>query len=816
MKLDAEAWDRIVSWIDLNVPDHGTWTEHVNGVRPVMQRRKEMFAKCANRTEDQEAIPPPSNKEPIQYVAPAPLAERKPQDLRVAGWPFDAAEWTLSNYQPQQDDWKNTSATTKQTDNMNTDTSNTNLSFAARIRDRVRLQVPALKLRLVCGLTAGLLGGNGSAGGETGTAPAPGRNAAAQNPAVVWESLPAIRTGVKIRSHTSKNAMNCTIMDWTNYTLQDGDGYEQAIVKGCAGMLVHSWFAWLSKPDGNLKLYLKDGITPAHDMPITDYFTAGKPPHLLWYNQDGCIWSAFPCLPFDSYFKAAITKRPDWYQYTLHLYREDRFSEGITPAALEVLKTRISAPGGAFPGAVPGNLTESRTLDLSASQAQVMFEAGQAGVIRSLRIAPPSAATGAMDSIHIRMTTDGAITADLPISMFFGGYQNIDMRNARGMPAGFDGKLLYCYFPMPFWKSLKIELVNKQNGPAQVACEVGWSDRNPYPEHSTGIFKVQFNDNVLVKAGDPDFANLDVAGAGTLVGCVSKLTGDIEGNFSIFTDGSNTPVIETTGGEDYFNHAYGIHPGIFNAFSGGLAGGTGYRFHILDYVPFLNSIKLTQDHAHGFTHDRDGTFLSAVYYYHTPQKFLVLTDSMDVGKPASEASHHYQVTGTEGKSRLQTDTASYEGNFNELITDEGRWTDKSSTFTIRINAGNDGVRLRKRINQMAYHQEVDVFVDGVRAGTWFEQGANYVLNYDHAPYQELVRTYFDQKKQEVPNWRNGTMPTKFRDTEFEIPAALTTGKQNLNIKMVTRNSLAVNPADEKLTNEYFYWIYSYAKAGSTP
>ncbi len=92
VKLDAEAWDRIVTWIDLNVPDHGTWTEHVNGVRPQMQRRKEMFAKYANRTDDPEAIPEPANKESSNYIAPAPLPERKPQDLRVAGWPFDTAE----------------------------------------------------------------------------------------------------------------------------------------------------------------------------------------------------------------------------------------------------------------------------------------------------------------------------------------------------------------------------------------------------------------------------------------------------------------------------------------------------------------------------------------------------------------------------------------------------------------------------------------------------------------------------------------------------------------------------------------------------
>jgi formylglycine-generating enzyme required for sulfatase activity len=53
-----------------------------------------MFAKYANRTDDQELIPEPASKEPIQYVAPAPMPERKPQDLRAAAWPFDAAEAT--------------------------------------------------------------------------------------------------------------------------------------------------------------------------------------------------------------------------------------------------------------------------------------------------------------------------------------------------------------------------------------------------------------------------------------------------------------------------------------------------------------------------------------------------------------------------------------------------------------------------------------------------------------------------------------------------------------------------------------------------
>ncbi|MCY2925416.1 MAG: formylglycine-generating enzyme family protein, partial [Planctomycetota bacterium] len=55
VQLDAQAWDRLYTWIDLNVPDHGTWTEQANA-RPAMKRRLEMRTKYANNAEDPEAI----------------------------------------------------------------------------------------------------------------------------------------------------------------------------------------------------------------------------------------------------------------------------------------------------------------------------------------------------------------------------------------------------------------------------------------------------------------------------------------------------------------------------------------------------------------------------------------------------------------------------------------------------------------------------------------------------------------------------------------------------------------------------------------
>ena len=90
VKLDDEAWDRLVTWIDLNVPDHGTWSEHHAIPANFHQRRIDMLTKYANRPEDPEAIPNLPH-DPIAFVQPAPDSPNpKPQTPNPSNWPFDA------------------------------------------------------------------------------------------------------------------------------------------------------------------------------------------------------------------------------------------------------------------------------------------------------------------------------------------------------------------------------------------------------------------------------------------------------------------------------------------------------------------------------------------------------------------------------------------------------------------------------------------------------------------------------------------------------------------------------------------------------
>ncbi len=93
VELGPEAWDRIVTWIDLNAPYHGSWTEVVGeaAVRHVSQRACEMRERYAGVAENPEEIPQMATAD-IQPIVPEPPPDRAEQPIDCPGWPFNSAE----------------------------------------------------------------------------------------------------------------------------------------------------------------------------------------------------------------------------------------------------------------------------------------------------------------------------------------------------------------------------------------------------------------------------------------------------------------------------------------------------------------------------------------------------------------------------------------------------------------------------------------------------------------------------------------------------------------------------------------------------
>ena len=91
VRLDAQSWDRLITWIDFNVPYFGSWMEKV-GPRPVLKRRQELDAADAGLDADFETIPAQEVK--LDAAPPAAPDVEESAPAPCPGWPFTAGAVT--------------------------------------------------------------------------------------------------------------------------------------------------------------------------------------------------------------------------------------------------------------------------------------------------------------------------------------------------------------------------------------------------------------------------------------------------------------------------------------------------------------------------------------------------------------------------------------------------------------------------------------------------------------------------------------------------------------------------------------------------
>jgi formylglycine-generating enzyme required for sulfatase activity len=92
--LSEEQWDRLITWVDLNVPYWGTWAEVMAQYAPspkynpdTLKCRQELAQQYANDEFNSEVIAAPYR--PAAFVSPQKPADPEPAP-KLAGWPFDA------------------------------------------------------------------------------------------------------------------------------------------------------------------------------------------------------------------------------------------------------------------------------------------------------------------------------------------------------------------------------------------------------------------------------------------------------------------------------------------------------------------------------------------------------------------------------------------------------------------------------------------------------------------------------------------------------------------------------------------------------
>lgn len=238
----------------------------------------------------------------------------------------------------------------------------------------------------------------------------------------------------------------------------------------------------------------------------------------------------------------------------------------------------------------------------------------------------------------LRIYWDGAAkpAVECPLGDFFGlGFgQYVEYKSA---PIAIGGiKALNAYWPMPFAKGARLTLTNE--GTQRVDnCYFNIDYRlDDSPAPAGRYFHTQYRQAFPTPSGQ-DYLILDTHGSGHYVGTFLSVLANSdgwwgEGNDKFYVDGASQPTIEGTGSEDYFCGAWDFQHAFWNPYNGvpfydnKAKGGekrgirnTCYRWHLLDPVPFKQSLRFTIEHGrHGFDNDRTplrNHYASVAYYY---------------------------------------------------------------------------------------------------------------------------------------------------------------------------------------------------------
>jgi len=431
--------------------------------------------------------------------------------------------------------------------------------------------------------------------------------------------------------------------------------------------------------------------------------------------------------------------------------------------------------------------------------------------IRKLSFAIPLAQAEAFGKTRLRLTWDGRKepSVDTPVALFFGAgaLYNRDGREylVKAFPAfiryGAEKVELACFFPMPFFRSARLELLG---APDATVSNVAWSIRSepfPDPPGSVGYFHATYRDHPNPEPGQ-DLVLLDTRAtegggdwSGSFVG-TSFIFSDravlstLEGDPRFFFDDSQTPQAQGTGTEEWGGGGdYWGGRNMTLPFAGHPVGArsakeakndvdkieSAYRFLLADLMPFGKDAVIRLEH--GGRDESTEHYQTAAYWYGAPCAALVKTDELKVGNAESEAAHKY--VSPEASAAYEI-TSRYEWGVDSFPphTDYGRKTTGSSEFTIKLDPRNLGVLLRRKLDYAFPNQRAEVFVASVdkgedweSAGVWYLAGANTCV-YSN-PKEELGPT------QHIVQTSN----RRFRDDEFLVPRNLTEGRSAIHLRI---------------------------------
>ncbi|HEX4413571.1 MAG TPA: DUF2961 domain-containing protein [Lacipirellulaceae bacterium] len=698
-----------------------------------------------------------------------------------------------------------------------------------------------------------------------------------------WDHWPYLRVGVRcyMRSTFDRSGGNDNA-DAAHFIRQVDDTHNVALDELGPGIL---WFARYNHWHGSPWQFLVDGketvvtetstrdpVHPAKDSIFepAKLFPAGL--NYTWAQTKGAdlSWSS---IPFEHDLQIAyghahygtgyfilwkMLPGMDWLSRPLESWHN---SNSIPNEVVDLV-----ARSGTDIAPRLGDIDEEQgSASLAATKAkQIWHSAAGPSMIRRIAFRVPDKFADAFAAARLRIFWDDRTepSVDAPLGLFFGAGSLLRDPDQEYIVKSFpmtirhenSHYLFATYFPMPFHRTARIELIETAGKPI---TGIEWEVRHaPYtdPPNWVGLFHATYRDFPHPERGRDlellDTRKMEGGGdwCGHIVGTTYTFTrtGELrtlEGDPRFYLDDSLTPQGQGTGSEEWGGGGdYWGGERMTLPFAGHPVGRpigkmktdvdkihSAYRFLLSDLIPFGKNARFTLEH--GGTNDSDEHYETVTYWYGLQSAALQMTDEFDVGNPASEKDHDYKSPDVSPPESLASrhevgvdHIPSNDGSKTEIelvptLTDDGRLTKTQSEFTIRIRPDALGVMLRRRLDLAYPNQKAIIYVadassktpDWQEAGSWYTAGGNTVVFGDPriVPESKRPQSVELMPPVHIPQTSN----RRWRDDEFLLPPRLTRGHDKIRVRCefmpVDLPLMPGQPPQPSAWSEFHYWAYSF-------
>lgn len=564
------------------------------------------------------------------------------------------------------------------------------------------------------------------------------------------------------RAGTNDDGFSCK-----NFLYTDETGHVICDVQG-KGQISRIWLlanapAEDTSPD-MIRIWI-DGALVC-ELPYNDFIQGKTAPFLPPYSvfePCGCVRVCNLPMAFTESAKIACTRAKGFWQVDWQLFGEGEVRP-FDPAHI--------AEGGALnrvtenPNSNNGRETTC-ALSLAAGEvSQISLQGG--GVLNGIRIACDELNRERLNTLWLKLFWDGQQEAavEAPFGAFFGmGNLGCDHKTQSLMFGLDNDRVLYNYFPMPFWENARVAVENR--GQERVEMEVSLRLTDVLPDKGyAGYFRTAYRDFYIPREDPFEAVLLSVGGSGKVVAVQENMVGNEgdawfeEGDHRFYIDGMKVPSLIGTGTEDFYNGAgyfinekgvpkLGLNTNAFSGYTGYVRtekdGRTWeatamYRVMIHDALEFRDGITIAFEHGGGEFADQPNWnslqnvgYESLVSYYHRPQAVIRRVDSVKAEKMPLKAvkSAHF------GRGYLFPEEKCF------------GYPEQAVALDFRVDT--QGGALLRRSFDCAERSKAAVYVDGAFAGIWQCSEKN-----------EFYRLSEDQ---------------------FYIPAALTNGKDRISVTL---------------------------------